>query len=420
MSYFVLVDCNNFYVSCERLFNPWLEGRPVIVLSNNDGCVVARSQEAKRLGFKMGDPFFKIKDFCRHRNVIVYSSNYQLYGDLSQRVMHILTEIAPDIQIYSIDEAFMTFPADTNPQDLIAQCAEIRRIIKKWVGIPTSIGIAKTKTLAKVANDLAKKDPHGIFDLSSPGIHQEILQKTPVGDVWGIGSSTKAKLNAIGIHTAWEFREMDPPFVRHKLGVVGERMMWELRGISCLPLEEASAKKSISCSRSFGKTVTEVSDLAEALSTYINTACIEMREQNSCVKAMCVYLEAVLDAQAGTRRHFSTVISFPLATNDTPQLITAGKRCLFHLFCEGQRYKKCGIILLDLIPECQVIPDLFIDGQNPKRQHLMKTVDVLNSRFGKNTLFYAAMGTNPQWKMRSDKCSRHFTTSWEDLANVRA
>lgn len=420
MSYFVLVDCNNFYVSCERLFNPWLEGRPVIVLSNNDGCVVARSQEAKRLDIKMGEPYFKIKDFCKHRGVVVYSSNYQLYGDLSQRVMLILSEIAPEIQIYSIDEAFLNFPAEMEPRALIEQCTEIRHIIKKWVGIPTSLGIAKSKTLAKIANDLAKKDTQGIFDLSSPDIQREVLRKFPVGDVWGVGGSSKVKLNALGVYTAWDLREIDPSIVRHKLGVVGERMVWELRGVSCLPLEEASAKKSISCSRSFGRTVTGIAELSEALSTYINTACLKMRQQNCCARAICVYLEAVLDVQTGMRRHFSTTISFPIATSDTPQIISTAKHCLAHLFCEGQRYKKCGIILLDLIPENAVLPDLFLGSPDPKRQHLMQTVDALNAHFGKNTLFYGAMGTNPQWKMRSDKRSRHFTTSWEDLAIARA
>lgn len=419
MSHFVLFDCNNFYVSCERLFDPRLEGRPTIVLSNNDGCVVARSQEAKSLGIKMGEPFFKIRDFCRHRNVHVFSSNYRLYGDLSQRVMCILSEVAPDIEIYSIDEAFLTF-SNIGQRALVEQCTEIRGLIKKWVGIPTSAGIAPSKTLAKIANDLAKKSPHGVFDLTSPEIQHQVLEKTPVGDVWGIGSNLSLKLNRLGIYTALEFREADPSFIRSHMGVVGERVLWELRGVSCLPLEDAKAKKSITCSRSFGRTITEASELAEALSTYVNTACLKMREQNSCTKAICIFLEAILDPQTGTRRHFSTIIPFSIATNDTPQIISAAKYGLTHLFCKSQRYKKCGVILLDLMPEETVLPDLFLPPLDPKRRHLMKTVDALNARFGKNTLFYGAMGTNPQWKMRSDKCSRHFTTSWSSLAIAKA
>lgn len=419
MNYFVLIDCNNFYVSCERLFNPRLEGRPVIVLSNNDGCVVARSQEAKRLDIKMGEPFFKIKDFCKYRGVTVYSSNYQLYGDLSQRVMQILSDIAPEIQVYSIDEAFLAFPEEMKPADLYKLCIEIKKQIRKWVGIPVSLGIAKSKTLAKIANALAKKNPQGVFDLSSAAIQMDVLQKFPVGDVWGIGNSSKVKLNALSVYSALELREMSPAFIRQKMGVVGERMVWELRGISCLPLEEAEPKKSISCSRSFGKIVTEASELTEALSTYVNTACLKMRQQHCCAKAMCVYLESLLDFQTGHRTHHSTVVSFPLPTNDTPHLITAAKQCLTRLFYKGLRYKKCGIVLLDLIPEDNIVPDLFL-RQNPKRQQLMQTVDDLNARFGKNTLFYGAMGTNPQWKMRCDRRSRHYTTSWEDLAIAKA
>lgn len=421
MSHFALVDCNNFYVSCERLFNPKLEGRPVVVLSNNDGCIVARSAEAKLLGFKMGEPFFKIKDLCKQHGVVVYSSNYQIYGDLSQRIMRILSEMAPDIQIYSIDEAFLTYPIAMSTEEVFAHCAEIRRIIKKWVGIPTSIGIAPSKTLAKVANDLAKKDKtHGVFSLNSFSAQEAVLKKFPIEDVWGIGCNLKRKLNLLGVYTAWEFREMDPIFIKRQMGVVGERMLWELRGLSCLSLEEASPKKSISCSRSFSKVIMDLPDISEALSTFANTACIKLRQQNSCAKAICVYVEAVLDSKTGARSHHSTVVSFPMPTNDTPFVISAAKRGLAGLFCKGQRYKKCGIVLLDLIPEANVVPDLFLGGCSPKRQKLMKTVDGLNAHFGKNTLFFGAMGVNSNWKSRSEKRSLQFTTCWEELPLVRA
>lgn len=416
MSHFVLVDCNNFYASCERLFNPRLEGCPVIVLSNNDGCVVARSQEAKQLGIKMGEPFFKIKDICKQSGVSVHSSNYQLYGNLSQRVMSVLSGMAPDIEIYSIDEAFLTYPLIMPLEAIQTHCIEIRRLVKKWVGIPTSIGIAPTKTLAKVANDLAKKHRTlGVFNLSHPSIQQEVLQNFAVEDIWGVGRSGAAKLHALGIYTASEFREMEPAFVRRKMGVVGERMLWELRGISCLPLEEASPKKSISCSRSFGRVVTESADLAEALAAYVNNACLKLRQQKSCAKALYVYLEAVLDAQAGTRHHFSGAASFPIATNDTPQMITAAKHCLKTLFRKGLHYKKCGVVLMDLIPEAAVLPDLFLGPIDPKRQRLMHTIDSLNERFGKNTVFYAAAGINPKWKASCNQRSPYYTTSWKEL-----
>ncbi|MBA3815283.1 MAG: Y-family DNA polymerase [Parachlamydiaceae bacterium] len=419
--YFVLADCNNFYVSCERVFNPKLEGCPVIVLSNNDGCVVARSQEAKQLGIKMGVPYFQIKDFCSRMRVFTYSSNYQLYGDLSERVMRILSEMAEDIEVYSIDESFLQYSDIVNPEDLYVHCLDIKRIVKKWVGVPLSLGIAPTKTLAKVATDFAKKNRSvGVFNLCSPEMQKAVLQNYPIEDVWGIGSRLKESLNAIGIHTAWEFREMDSIVIRRKMGVVGERMLWELRGVSCLGLEEVAPKKSITCSRSFGKVITEVSELAEALSNYVNTACIKLRKQNCCTHAISVFTETIIDRQTGTRRYASMVSSFAMATHDTPQIITRAKQCLMQLYQEGEHYKKCGVVLLDLIPETSVIPDLFLGGINQKRSTIMHIVDGINANYGKNSLFYGAMGVSQEWKMRSDKRSPHNTTSWKHLPIAKA
>ncbi|MBA3957991.1 MAG: Y-family DNA polymerase [Parachlamydiaceae bacterium] len=418
MSHFVLADCNNFYASCERLFNPKLNGIPVIVLSNNDGCVVARSQEAKKIGIKMGQPYFQIKDFCRLHRVAVYSSNYRLYGDLSERVMNVLTEASPEIEIYSIDEAFMRF-STSSPDDLVATCVKLRQKVKKWVGLPISLGIAPTKTLAKIANDLAKKDQTGVFNLSSPIVQKEVLQKYPIGDVWGIGSNLSARLRGMSILTAWDFKEMDPSIIRKKLGVVGERMLWELRGLSCLQLEEAKAKKSITSSRSFGKVVTEKEEIAEALATFVSTACVKLRAQGSCANAISVFLES-LEGDQNMRRHFSMVKTFPFPTSDTAQMISAAKQILSKIFVPDERYKKCGIILLDLIANDLVIPDLFLGGLNPKRTALMQTVDNINARYGKNTVFFCALGTNPQWKMRSDKRSQYSTTDWLALPIVKA
>lgn len=420
MSYFVLADCNNFYVSCERLFNPRLEGRSVIVLSNNDGCVVARSQEAKKLGIKMGDPYFKIKEFCSRMKVIVYSSNYKLYGDISNRVMNVLSSMAEEIEIYSIDEAFLKFSDSIASEDIVALCQEIRSKIKKWVGIPISIGIAPTKTLAKVANDIAKKNRQvGVFDLTSPLIQKDVLQDYPVEEIWGIGSRLKERLHALEIRTAWEFREMEPTVIRRKMGVVGERMLWELRGISCLPLAEPAPKKSISYSRSFGRVIIDPLELAEALSTFVSGACVKLREQNSYANAICVFMEAVLDAKQGTRRHYSMIASFAHPTNDTPQIITLAKKCLEKMFCATERYKKCGVVLLDLIHEELVMPDLFCGSYNPKRRKLLDAVDALNTYYGKNTIFYGAAGIDRSWKMRSDKSSQYYT-EWQGLATAFA
>ena len=409
---FILADCNNFYVSCERLFNPKLEGVPVIVLSNNDGCVVARSQEAKLLGIKMGDPYFKIRTFCRQRGVVVYSSNYLLYGDLSSRVMSILSSMAEEIEYYSIDEAFLKFASEQGLYDL---SLEIRNRVKKWVGIPLSLGIGPTKTLAKIAGDCAKKSASGVFDLSSPSLQKKTLEYFPIEDIWGIGSRLRERFYVLSIRTAWELREMDAAFMRKKFGVVGERMLWELRGVSCLPLNKAIPKKSITYSRSFGKVLEDPADVAEALSAFATGACIKLRNQKSCTGALYVFLESILDAKAGLRRSQGMTFNFMQPTQDTSEIITAAKQCFSKLFCQGERYKKCGVILLDLIAEDLVIPDLFLPPPSPKRKQLMETVDALNAYYGKNALVYGAAGILPAWKMRADKRS-YYNPAWDHLA----
>lgn len=420
MSYYALVDCNNFYVSCERLFNPQLEGRPVIALSNNDGCVIARSQEAKQLGIKMGEPYFKIHALCKQHNVFICSSNYTVYGEISKRVMNIIAQMSPEIQIYSIDEAFATFSHTFLEKDIVAHCLEMKRLIKQWIGIPISVGIGPTKTLSKMANDLAKKQrTTGLFNLYSQSVQNEVLQNYPIQDVWGIGSRLGTKLRSHHIYTAAEFRDADPLYIRKLMGVVGERMLWELRGVSCLPLEEPSPKKSITCSRSFGKTVTDIHHLEEALATHVNRACIELREQNSYASAICIFIEAVVDSE-GTRRPFSTVIPFDIPSHDTPVIIGMVKQHLPQIFIKGLRYKKCGVICLDLLPTSHIFPDLFQEGPSPRRAHLMDTVDAVNARFGKNTLFYGAMGINPIWQTRRERCSSNYTSDWNGLAIAKA
>lgn len=417
MDYFVLIDCNNFFVSCERLFNPSLENRPVVVLSNNDGCVISRSQEAKKLGIAMGAPYYQIKEFCDRMDVRVYSSNFQLYGDISQRIMNILADHAPELQVYSIDEAFLKFPSHLSSADLFSQCVEFKRVIKKWVGIPISLGMAHTKTLAKMANSLAKKSTESaIFDLTSPSIQKEILDNYPIGDVWGIGRRLKEKLYGMSVYTAWDFAQMDPLAIRNKMGVVGERMLWELRGISCLEFEELAAKKSLTCSRSFGRAVVEERELAEAIATHVNTACIKLREQKSYAKAICVYLEAQIEPGERKRYYFSIVETLPQASNQTMEMITAAKKGLSKLFQDKRRYKKCGVILLDLLSEKERAPDLFFKPADPKRDSLMHALDRLNAKFGKNTVFFGAMGIDPKWKARKERSSSYNLCSWNSLA----
>lgn len=420
MSDFILADCNNFFVSCERLLNPKLEGIPVIVLSNNDGCVVARSQEAKAMGIKMGHPYFQIKDLCDACQVAIYSSNYRLYSDLSKRVMNILSGAAPEMEIYSIDEAFLKYPDSLNPETLFFEAVELRKKIKKWVGIPVSLGIAPTKTLAKIANDIAKKNrSQGVFDLRSQKVQGEVLRDFPIEDVWGIGTRLSEYLKGKGVRTAEEFRGKEPLQVRKWMGVTGERMVWELRGVSCLGIEEAKPKKSIITSRSFGRFLTDKKILEEALSSFITLAAVRLRAQKSSANAICVFLESILDSKWGSRRHYSLAKAFPFPTSDTPQMISKGKAILSEIFIEKERYKKCGVILLDLISDKLIIPDLFVGGMAPKRKAFMQVVDALNARFKKNSLFFGAVGLS-SWKMGSDKRSAYNATEWDQLPIAKA
>jgi DNA polymerase V len=420
MNHFILADCNNFYASCERLLNPKLENKPVIILSNNDGCVISRSQEAKDLGIKMGEPFFKIKFFCVRAKVFVFSSNFRLYGDISSRIMSVYAEMAPELEIYSIDEAFLKYPSSLSSADIIEAAEVLRNTIKRWVGIPISLGIGPTKTLAKVANDMAKKTQVAILDLTSKERRNKIFETYPIGNVWGIGRQLESKLNSLNIYTVADYINSDPTFIRKKMGVVGERMYYELHGKSCLDLCEVVSKKSITCSRSFGKVLNEESEIAEALSNFVARGCVKLREQTSYAKAIYIFLERTATTAQGFQRFQSNASTlFAIPTNDTSEMITAAKKCLKRIYQKNQDYKKCGVIFTDLISEDQIIPDLFLNP-DPKRKGIMRTIDQLNKKLGKNKLFFGAMGTNPQWKMRSECISLHNTTSWKLLPVARA
>lgn len=418
MSQFILADCNNFFVSCERVFNPKLENRPVVVLSNNDGCVISRSQEAKALGIKMGVPYFQIRDFCQLHRVAICSSNYELYGDLSNRVMNVLSSSCAEVERYSIDEAFLHYPETVCHEDLYSLCVTLQKKMKKWIGIPISLGIAPTKTLAKMANNLAKEDRTvGIFSLSSVEKRLEVLKAYPIENVWGIGRNLKQKLHGMRVRSAFEYSELDPHLVRKKLSVVGDRLRLELRGTSCLFLEETvEAKQSITCSRSFGKRVTDPAELAEAVTYFVSEACRKLRKQSSCASALCVYIETMRDPVTGTRVQDSRTFSFPTPTNYTPQFIAAAKACLTAMYRPSTLYKKCGVIVLELQPANQVIPDLFIGKASPKSEAFMKTIDQINAKHGVNKIFSGAMGTSQSWRGRCEQRTKHFTTNWNDLA----
>lgn len=417
MSVFSLVDANNFYVSCERVFNPSLEGKAIVVLSNNDGCVISRSSEARKLGIPMGAPFFQWKKLCDRKILYAFSSNYALYGDMSNRVMKTLQYFCSDLEIYSIDEAFLCFDG-LKERDLVAYSMHIRQTVKAWTGIPISIGIAPTKTLAKMANMIAKKKTIvGVYDLRDSRVQEAILSDFPVEDIWGVGRGLTKKLKALKIKSAKDLRDANLKMIRSHFGVVMERLIEELRGVSCLPLEEIQSRKQIISSRSFGKKVTDIRELEEALSHYTANACLKLRNQNSLAGGVSIFLHTHHFRESDHQYGNSISYQFSEPTDDSSYMISVAKTCLQKIYRHGFNYKKAGIILLNLSPKTIKQYDLFSTRQN-KSELIMEAVDSINKKIGKNTLFLAAEGVQRQWKTRCDRMSSRYTTQWHELANV--
>ena len=422
MPVFALVDCNNFYVSCERVFNPKLENRPVIVLSNNDGCAVARSNEAKALGIKMGAPFFKTKHLIDYHDVQVFSSNYTLYGDMSSRVMQTLATFTPAIEIYSIDEAFLDL--DRLPHtDLTAYGRQIRHTVWQHTGIPVSIGMATSKTLAKVANRIAKKSTRasGVLDLTIARFQDNALEMTPIEDVWGIGRRYTAYLKPRGIHTARDFKYADSAMIQKKMGVNGIRTQKELCGESCYPLEEnPPLKKSISVSRSFKKPVVHLDDLSQAVCAYISRGAEKLRAQGSHARAMTVYV-TTNRFKSDSFYCNSTTCSFPTALNNTPELIKHGRTALKQIFQKGREYTKAGIVFLDLTRDGSFQQDLFDATDRTRQACVMETLDQINTRMGSNILKYLSTGIaeKPSWETAFNYRSPAYTTDWNQILTVR-
>jgi DNA polymerase V len=415
---FALVDCNNFYASCERVFNPRLRNRPIVVLSNNDGCIVARSNEVKALDIPMGVPFFKQKALIKKHSVEVFSSNYQLYGDMSKRVMDSLRLFCPDMEVYSIDEAFLRLD-HLQPRDLGEYCKTIRQKILQWTGIPVSIGIGPTKVLAKVANHVAKKQTAcGVFDIRSKQAQDEILKNLEVKKLWGIAGRWAERLGRIGINKASELRDASPTIIRKRLSVVGERILRELKGQSCIDLEDIQPRKNIMSSKSFGDLLTRKEPIGEALSNYAARACEKLRKQNS--RAQAVYVFVQTNNFKETDKQYSNSITCTLAilTSDTRIIIGAAKHCLDKIYKPGYRYKKVGIMLLDLIPASLEQGNLFVDTNHHPGDHLMNTMDRVNNDHGPDTLFIGAQGVTREWKMRCGLRSPRYTTQWDELLMV--
>ena len=415
---FGLLDCNNFYASCERVFNPKLESKPIVVLSNNDGCIISRSNEAKVLGIPMGSPYYKQKELIIKNNVVVFSSNYQFYGDMSQRVMNSLGMFISDIEIYSIDEAFMRFDNLTS-QDLFKDAINIRKKILQWTGIPTSLGIAHTKTLSKIANHIAKKKTkEGVFDMRSTDIQLRVMKDMPVEEIWGISRGWGDKLRSIGIYTALQLRNSNAKFVRSHLGVVLERIIYELRGLPCLEIEKISPKKSIVSSKSFGKPIGSIEPIEEALSSYASRACKKLRDQMSKTQELCVFISTNPFQQKKPQYRNSATFKFDLPTSDTSAVINKSKELLRLIYRQGYQYHKCGIMLLEIIPKNYNQGHFFSDGDSLNRDKTMKLVDNINNLMGPETLFYLSQGVSKSWKMQSKSRSLRYTTQWEEIPRI--
>jgi len=417
---FALVDCNNFYVSCERLFKPDLRGRPVVVLSNNDGCIIARSNEAKKLGIGMGEPFFKKKAFLQQQGVQVFSSNYALYGDLSHRVMSILQQLEPEVEIYSIDEAFIRLPVQHDRT--MTECAlNLKERVGRCVGIPVSVGMGRTKTLAKIATSVAKEYPgyQGVFDLERCPDQEAVLATVKVNKVWGIGGRSTKKLNRQGVFTALDLKNSDGRRIRTVLGLPGLRAVMELRGESCIHLEQCpSARKSIVSSRSFRKPITSLQDLKEAVSSYISIAASKLRDQGLAAANLHVFLSTSRFRTDIPQFSGSRMITLPQATSCTPTLIKAGLRELTALYKPGYPYNKAGIMFTGLSHATMQQQNLFISAGDIRNKPLMEALDRINDYWGRDTLRYGSSGLAREWSMKQVWKSPAYTTSWTELPMV--
>ena len=422
MPVFALVDVNNFYVSCERVFDPKLDGKPVVVLSNNDGCAVARSNEVKALGVKMGTPWFKMRDLVKQHGIIGLSSNYTLYGDMSNRATAILRNYSPDIEVYSIDESFLRVETVAHLHGgNTAMGTAIKAQIFQWTGLPVCVGFGATKTQAKFANHLAKKHPEfgGVCDLTamSNDARSAWMSKIDVGEVWGVGRRIGDHLNAMNVRTVQDLFATSPATLRAQFGVVMERTGNELRGTSCLALEDvASAKKQIMASRSFGEMVTSLQGLSEAVSWHVDTAAAKLREQASTASAVYVFVQTNRFRADDPQYSGGTVIPLRDATDDTRELNAAALCALKRLFRPGYAYKKCGIMLMELSAKAHRQQTLFDDDQaRAKSARVMAAMDSINRTWGRGTLRSAAIGNSQSWAMRSEKRSPRYTTAWDEL-----
>ena len=422
---FALVDVNNFYVSCERVFNPRLEATPMVVLSNNDGCAVARSNEVKALGVKMGTPWFKMKDLARQHGILAFSSNYTLYGDMSNRVSSILREFSPDIEVYSIDESFLRIESVAHLYGgAVGMGQKMRDRIKQWTGLPVCVGVGPTKTLAKLANHLAKKNAQfgGVCDLHALTRPERLewMRGLEVGEVWGVGRQIAKRLEAMGIHTVLELRNASPKEIRSQLGVVMERTCNELRGISCLALEDiAPPKQQIMSSRSFGRAVEALDELREAVASHVARAAEKLRHQGSLSAAVYVFIQTNRFKEEEPQYSAGMTVPLPNSSDDTLALSQAAFQGLAAIFREGFHYKKAGV-MLTLLSDKAARQETLFDAPvtMAKSANLMAVLDAVNRAFGRDTIKSGASGLAQRWAMRSENRSPRYTTRWDELPLV--
>jgi len=414
-----LVDCNSFYVSCERLFNPKIRRKPVVVLSNNDGCIISRSNEAKALGIKMGEPYFKAKDIIVKNKVEVFSSNYSLYGDLSRRVMRTLKRFNSEIEVYSIDEAFIDL-SNFPDQDVEKIGKEIRETVLQWTGIPTSIGIAKTKTLSKVANHIAKKKESGVTNLIGIDNLDPILEKVEINDIWGVGKQLTKFYQKNGIYNAKQLKNKSNTWIKKSSNVLGSRTAMELRGIPCINLETTQTKrKSCVVSRSFGKRIEKFQELKEAVASYCLNASEKIRSESLVAKAITVFVRtSPFQRDYGYYSNAKT-IDFPIATNNSIEIVKTAVSILENIFKNGYQYQKAGVMLTGLHNN-NGRKNLFSSEKDEKINTLMRSIDNTNYRYGRSTLSLASAGVQKKWNMKREYSSKIDTADFYCLPTIRA
>ena len=406
-----LADCNNFYVSCERVFRPALRNRPVIVLSNNDGCAVARSNEAKALGIPMGAPYHQIKKCCERNGVVVLSSNYELYGDMSRRVTSVLARFAPELEIYSIDESFLNLSGVESPL-LLSQ--RIRKTVGRWTGIPISIGLGKTKTLAKLANRLAKKKKTGCFEVWVG--QDDVLSGIPIEDIWGVGRRLSIRLQRVGLSNALSFSQAPSSMIRSIGGVTLERTQRELSGIPCLEMEQVPQPRKNTCSsRSFGRPVESLAELEEPVANYAVKATRKIRSEGSLASALQVFINTNRFREDQEQYANSRTLAFDEPTDDPIRIVKNAKLLLGSIFRTGYAYKKAGVLLIGLIPKCSQQTLLFQEHGSPRQREFVDALEEVAARYGESSAFLAAQGMRRSWSMKRQSRTPRYTTCWDEI-----